>query len=118
MSTERDLGALICLLNPYTDGSEGSMDPHVFITATNGSTPAPASTPTPTPGPVSSAPDMTGVWMEIQSSYPADWEFKGQPHKINTAVRIAYRWPKTVSGVTVWVTDFLLVGFEGSGGGE
>jgi hypothetical protein len=111
MSTEQDLGALICMLNPYTDGSEGSMDPHVFIAA------MPGSSPTPSAGSAgSSSPDMTGVWTELQTSYPADWEFKGQAHKINTAVRIAYRWPKTVGTTTVWVTDFLLVGYEGSGG--
>jgi hypothetical protein len=61
---------------------------------------------------------MTRVWMEIDTRYADDWTFKGQPHSINKAVRIAYRWAiKDKNNVLYWVTDYLLVGFEGSNGG-
>ena len=138
MSVERDLGALICMLNPYTDGTPGSMDPHVFIAA-NWSLPAPnapaaithqdtaanpypnlapAANPNPNPTPAAPAqpPDMTGVWVEEDKQHP-HWEFKQQTHRIAKAVRIAYRWPKVVNGLTVWITDYMLVGFEGANGG-
>jgi hypothetical protein len=104
MSTpEEDLGKLICMMNPYTGGAEKSMDPHMFI---NASAAAPMNDD-----------DMKDVWMEIDSNYPAEWTFKGQAQKINTAIRIGYRWKKSVGNDTVWVTDYLLVGFEGAGGG-
>jgi hypothetical protein len=130
MSTDRDLGALICMLNPYTNGSQESMDPHVFVAA-NWALPAAAAAlaitqqnaagnpnPNPNPAPATPAasPDMTGVWIEEDKQHP-HWEFKQQPHRIARAVRIAYRWPKTVDGLTIWITDYLLVGFEGANGG-
>ena len=125
MSMEEDLGTLIRMLNPYTDGSKGTMDPHTFITAAP--TPAaaaipaatPATSPPPTSTPAPAAPDMTGMWMEVDTRYADDWTFKGQSHSINKAVRIAYRWAKKdAAGNTLyWVTDYLLVGFEGSNGG-
>lgn len=46
-----------------------------------------------------------------------DWAFKGQPRRIDTALRIAYRWKKVVGDQTVWITDYLLIGYEGSNGG-
>ncbi|HTV45442.1 MAG TPA: hypothetical protein VMF05_09005 [Stellaceae bacterium] len=153
MSIDRDLGALICMLNPYTNGQQDAMDPHVFVAADWSSTPTPAvtyqntspaqtmgpaqttgpaqatspgqttspagpaSTASPTPAPAPTAPpDMTGVWIEEDKQHP-HWEFKQQPHRIAKAVRIAYRWPYTVGTQTVWITDYVLVGFEGSNGG-
>lgn len=98
---DADIGRLIVAMNPYTDGSEGSMDPHTFVGASSSLPPS----------------DMKEVWMEIDSNYPATWSFKGQEQKINTAMRIAYRYMKTVSGQCVWVTDYLLIGYEGSGAG-
>ena len=127
MSMEEDLGTLIRMLNPYTDGSVGSMDPHTFAAAavtpaapTGAATPAPASTPT--PAPAATTPDMTRIWMEVDTHYADDWTFKGQPHKINKAVRIAYRWPKKDKDkdkdkILYWVTDYLLIGYEGSNSG-
>ncbi|MGH7114885.1 MAG: hypothetical protein ACREE9_10365 [Stellaceae bacterium] len=129
MSTDQDLGALICMLNPYTNGSQDSMDPHVFVAA-NWALPNPnaapviahegaAVNPNPNPGPAPAAPtaqpDMTGVWIEEDKQHP-HWEFKQQPHRIAKAVRIAYRWPYTVGTQTVWMTDYVLIGFEGSNG--
>jgi hypothetical protein len=97
---DEDLGKLISMMNPYTDGSEGSMDPHMFIN----------------PRSELSDRNIEDVWMEIDSNYPASWTFKGQEQKVNTALRIGYRWKKHVGKTTVWLTDYLLVGFEGSGG--
>jgi hypothetical protein len=108
MSMEEDLGTLIRMLNPYTDGSNGSMDPHVFVPATPTSlVPAAAGSNTP------------GLWMEVDTHYADDWTFKGQPHKINKAVRIAYRWAKKDSSgnILYWVTDYLMIGYEGSNSG-
>jgi hypothetical protein len=115
MSVEEALGTLICMLNPYTDGSTGTMVPHTFVAAAA----APAATPTPTPTPAPPTPDMTNIWMEVDTRYADDWTFKGQPHSINKAVRVAYRWAKKDQGgnILYWVTDYLLVGFEGSNGG-
>jgi hypothetical protein len=133
MSTDQDLGALICMLNPYTNGAQDAMDPHVFIAAhwslpaspaappitqqSSTANPSPNRNPTPTPaaGAPAAPPDMTGVWIEEDNQHP-HWEFKQQPHRIAKAIRIAYRWPKTVGALTVWVTDYLLVGFEGANG--
>jgi len=94
MSMEEDLGTLIRMLNPYTDGSKGTMDPHTFIAAAPIPAATPASTPPPTPSPAPPVPDMTGVWMEVDTRYADDWTFTGQSHSINKAVRIAYRWAK------------------------
>jgi hypothetical protein len=120
MSVEEDLGTLICMLNPYTDGSKGTMVPHTFVTAAQNPAPTPSPTPTPTPTPAPPTPNMTNIWMELDTRYADDWTFKGQPHSVNKAVRIAYRWAKTdtAGNVLYWVTDYLLVGFEGSGGGS
>lgn len=99
-SLEEDIGRLIVAMNPYTNGQEGTMDPHTFVAAAS-------QTPS----------DMRDIWMEIDSNYPAAWSFKGQEQKINSALRIAYRYMKMVGGECVWVTDYLLVGYEGSGAG-
>lgn len=133
MSIDSDLGALICMLNPYTYGKQDAMDPHVFVPANytalaaahnpaspaaGGAPAAPSSGAVPAPAPgtsPSSPPDMTGVWIEEDKQHP-HWEFKQQPHRIAKAVRIAYRWPYTVGAQTVWITDYVLVGFEGSNG--
>jgi hypothetical protein len=97
---DEDLGKLISMMNPYTNGEEGTMDPHMFIEARS----------------ESSDFNIKDVWMEIDNNYPAPWSFKGQEQKVNTALRIGYRWKKRRGDTTVWVTDYLLVGFEGSGG--
>ncbi len=48
-----------------------------------------------------------------------DWAFKGQPRRIDTALRIAYRWAKKDDdgNFICWITDYLLIGYEGSNGG-
>lgn len=103
------LGELICRLNPYTrrtdpDSGKTTGDMDVLL-----------------------APDSLGdpknlyakVQMEVDTKYPESWSFKGQPQKVNTAVRIRYRYPvKDKDGrFLYWVDDYLLLGYEGSGGG-
>jgi len=134
MGMADDLGNLIMSLNPYTntnfDGTgrrTGGLNIYV-------------GDPTPTdpglPGTISNA---GKIQVEVDTNYPADWSFKGQPQKVNTAIRIPYRYPVygtaggggTVSSsgtvstggttgsptILYWVTDYMLIGFEGSGSG-
>jgi len=121
MAQDADLGQLIMRLNPYTNNRQyggqptGEMDVYTI-------------NPTPTPG----GPTVSGVTgtipqiqIEVDTSYPGDWTFKGQPQKVNKAARILYRFPvmsgppSTSSPPTVlyWIEDYLLIGFEGSGAG-
>jgi hypothetical protein len=65
----------------------------------------------------SHAADATCIWMEMDKCGTGDWTFKSQPYHINTALRIAYRWKKIKGGQTVWVTDYLLIGYAGANGG-
>jgi hypothetical protein len=55
--------------------------------------------------------------MEMDRYGVGDWSFKGQPRRVDMGLRIAYRWKKIVGGQTVWITDYLLIGYEGSNGG-
>ncbi len=107
MSVAEDLGNLIIKMNPYIHGPLDSMDPHMFVDAFDIHTSPPSSPPSP--------PDPRQVWMEMDTRYPGEWTFKGQPHRINTALRIAYRWARRKDGI--WITDYLMIGYEGSNGG-
>ena len=53
--------------------------------------------------------------METRQLEYLSWQFKDLPHLVKRAVRIEYRhlYKKT----EVWVTDHLLIGYEGSNGG-
>jgi hypothetical protein len=111
MSIAEDLGKLIIMMNPYAGGT---MEPHTFHPLQ----------PPPTPGsipslPIPTPPDTTCIWMEMDKYGTGDWAFKSQPHRIDTALRIAYRWPmKDKAGNFIcWITDYLLIGYEGSNGG-
>ena len=118
MSIAEDLGKLIITMNPYAGGS---MEPHTFLAATTPSAPpttsteTSASSPLPTPAPQST--DAACIWMEMDRYGVGDWSFKGQPRRVDMGLRIAYRWKKVVGGQTVWITDYLLIGYEGSNGG-
>ena len=137
MSVAEDLGALIIKMNPYAGGV---MEPHTFLaapppprpsstsgagptppTTTSGATPTPHTTATgaPTPTPAAHPPDATCIWMEMDKYRTGDWAFKGQPRRIDTALRIAYRWAKfdDDGNFICWITDYLLIGYEGSNGG-
>lgn len=116
MALADDIGNLILNLNPYTNDpdsgrnrSTGQMNPYV-------GNPSPTDPPTGT---------LAEMQVEIDNNYPGEWSFKGEPQRINTAVRIPYRYPvygaPTSSGsksIIYWVTDYLLIGFEGAGGGN
>src|SRR6266851_5042128 len=90
MSTAEDLGKLILMMNPYGEGAEYPMEPNVFVEAPSISEAETAGATTTTP---SSAPDTRHNWIEMDTRYAGEWPFKGQPHNINRALRIAYRWP-------------------------
>ena len=107
MSVERDLGTLIRKLNPYSNGRPIHFGPT-----------APEIAPNAAPPSDSGHVDLSQFNMELEGEYADAWNFKGQPHKINTAVRIMYRWPKfdVNNNFVCWVTDYMLIGFEGSGG--
>jgi hypothetical protein len=115
MSSAEDLGTLIIKMNPYAGGT---MEPNTFLPAQSSSV---ATTTTPGSPPTSASaaqtPDATCIWMEMDRYGTGDWAFKGQPRRIDTALRIAYRWKKVVGDQTFWITDYLLVGYEGSNGG-
>ena len=116
------LGELICRLNPYTERKDltsprttGKMD--VFLAPLTNYPPQPdpgnpGRTLPPQPNPYSQ------VELEVDSKYAADWTFKGQPQRVNTAVRIKYRYPVLdgEGNQLYWVEDFLLLGYEGAGG--
>ncbi len=120
MSVAEDLGKLIIMMNPYAGGS---MEPHTFFAATPPSVPptttpgATPSPPIPTPAPQPS--DAACIWMEMDRYGVGDWSFKGQPRRVDMGLRIAYRWAKKdkEGKFMCWITDYLLIGYEGSNGG-
>ena len=131
MSVAEELGRLIINMNPYAGGL---MEPHTFFPAqppppspssTSGATPTPPTTTTgaaptpPAPTPAAHPPAATCIWMEMDKYGTGDWAFKGQPRRIDTALRIAYRWAKLDDNgnFICWITDYLLIGYEGSNGG-
>ena len=132
MSIAEDLGALIIKMNPYAGGL---MEPHTFLAApppppppntTSGAAPTPPTTTAtgatpsaPTPTAAANPSDATCIWMEMDKYGTGDWSFKGQPRRIDTALRIAYRWAKKDKDgkFICWIPDYLLIGYEGSNGG-
>lgn len=105
------LGKLICDMNPYTEMPKyemhyalktGKMNVYVG-------------------NPVSANSDGTvdQIEVEVEANYPAQWAFKGQAQNVNTALRIKYRFPvlDKDQNPLYWVTEYLLVGYLGSGAG-
>ena|SRR3984893_13236403 len=116
MSTAEDLGKLIIMMNPYAGGS---MEPHTFLSAD-----PPTDAATPPSGTETSSTETTAtharhIWMEMDRYGTGDWSFKGQPRRVDMGLRIAYRWAKKDRDgkVVCWITDYLLIGYEGSNGG-
>lgn len=112
-ATAQDLGDLINTLNPYTGNTlsngakTGDMEIYTAVSV---------AAPPPPPGG-----HRDQIMIEVDSKYPGEWTFKGQPQKINKAVRIRYRFPvtdPTTGSLLYWVEDYLLIGFEGSNGGS
>jgi hypothetical protein len=118
MSTAEDLGKLIIMMNPYAGGS---MEPHTFLQAPpNGATGATGATPSQAgPTPAAQPSDARCIWMEADRYGVGDWSFKGQPRRVDMGLRIAYRWAKKDKNgnFMCWITDYLLIGYEGSNGG-
>jgi len=119
------LGQLICNLNPYTERSDlpasprttGKMD--VFLATNHPPYPDPSN---PGGSPPAANP-FSQIELEVDTKYAADWTFKGQPQRVNTAVRIKYRYPVFPTDDTAdpakalyWIEDYLLLGYEGAGG--
>jgi hypothetical protein len=106
---------------PTTTTGAASSAPSITPSATE--TPPTTTTGTassvPTSTPAAHSPDATCIWMEMDKYRTGDWGFKGQPRRIDTALRIAYRWAKfdECGNFICWITDYLLIGYEGSNGG-
>jgi|SRR5271169_5322510 len=111
MSMEEALGKLIVSLNPYTNAALRTM--HFG----NGAPKANAQAAQDAAAKINGAVQFE---LEVVDNYAEVWGFKGEPQKVNKAVRIKYRWPKLDANdstkILYWVTDYLLVGFEGTGG--
>ena len=62
----------------------------------------------------------TQVQVEMESNYPAEWTFKGQPQRVYKTARIKYRYPVldglNSNTVLYWVEDYMLIGYEGGPG--
>jgi len=108
MALADDLGNLILNLNPYTNGETasgkqtGQMDIYV-------GNPNPAVPP---------AGNIGQIELEVDTNYPYEWEFKEEDQKVRVAARIKYRYPvlDATGKPLYWIEDYLLIGFEGSGG--
>jgi len=113
MSMEEALGKLIVSLNPYTDAALRTM--HFGNGAPSANAQAAHAAAAKVNGSVQ-------FELEVTDNYAEMWGFKGEPQKVNRAVRIKYRWPKldpqNNGNILYWVTDYLLIGFEGTGGGS
>jgi hypothetical protein len=97
---EKTVGELICRLNPYTH----EMDIYVG-----------------NPKPNDDNGNPCQVELEIDDKYPGEWSFKGEPQRINRSIRLRYRYPvrdkEHPNTILYWVNDYLLIGYEGAGGG-
>ena len=109
----QDLGNLINDLNPYFDATIGpglAVAPPIAweMDLYLGAPPA-----------VPPAGLANQIEVQVDSEYAGQWNFAGQPQNIARAVRIRYRYPaRSPSGQVYWREDYLLIGYEGSGGGN
>jgi hypothetical protein len=96
---ETVLGKLIFMLNPYTKGQADT------ATIGNGS-----------PG---DKVDLGDVRIQVDD-YEGHWSFKGNDQRIKKALRIEYRYKMddAAGNAGVLATEYLLIGYAGSGGGE
>jgi hypothetical protein len=101
--------ALIARQNPYTAGQVDDMDLYLR--------PASPDDPDGTQG--------SQIELEVDGDYPGEWNFKGQPQKLNRVLRIKYRCKvrrkdssgnqATTGPANYWMTAYLLIGFEDGG---
>jgi hypothetical protein len=99
---------LMAKMNPYTAGQVDDMDFYIGH---------------PNAGEPNGGPSQ--IEMELDGDYPGEWNFKGQPQKLNRVLRLKYRCkvrPKDAAGnqdptkpPVYWMTAYLLVGFEDGG---
>ncbi len=103
MAMETDLGKLIMMLNPYTQDGTKTTPMDIYVE---------------NPDPATIQTNYRQVDLEVDTEYPGEWEFKEQPQRINTAARIRYRYgvKDSAGNGAYWIDDYLLIGYEGSGG--
>jgi hypothetical protein len=102
MSIEKALGTLIRMANPYTSGAAGTMHFAAAKVAKAGDPPVI---------------DPHEIPVE-EDKYSTQWTFKGQTQNIEKALRVEYTYPmKNKAGEIYHVTEHVLIGFAGSGGG-
>ena len=89
---ERNLGRLIFMENPYTTGYV----PIGFVAG----------------APAAAAMQPDDVYTEKQLDV-GSWTFKGAPHHIERAIRVAYTYTDVETGSTI--RDYILIGYEGGG---
>jgi hypothetical protein len=104
-----NLAVLLARQNPYTSGQVDDMD--LYLRPVN-----------PDDG---DGAQGSQIELEIDGDYPGEWNFKGQPQKLNRVIRLKYRCKvraKDASGnqpangaVQYWMTAYLLIGFEDGG---
>ncbi len=100
------LGKLICDLNPYPKPMDIYVDNPKPPPAPGGNRDTPA--------------DLCQMEVEVDDEYTGEWSFKGEAQHIAKAVRIKYRYPvldPSTNKPIRWLEDYLLIGYEGSGGG-
>ena len=106
----QDLGDLIQDLNPYAELTGLAKNRQTGEMNIYFGNPAP---PPAGPGPRGT---KAQIHVEVDGRYAGEWGFKGEPQKINKAVRIRYRVPvlDAANNVLYWVDEYLLIGYEGA----
>jgi hypothetical protein len=105
MPVESDLGTLIRMLNPHTDGSEGTI--HL----------APAGMGPPASAPRVDPNDLAQIQLEIDNGTGV-WPFKTGTMGIQRAIKIQYRYPlKDANGnlTGLFAIDHLMIGYANGG---
>ena len=106
MANSDALGQFILLSNPYR------------------AQPSPGPFPAPAPAPIVNAPPpnqldlLFGLCLnDVESQeYAGRWDFKGESYTVAKAIRIPYMYYRAgENGANILVTDYFLIGFEGSG---
>lgn len=141
MLFELKIGKLIRRLNPYTNGALNTMHcgthPPVISSALGGALTTLAANLTTyanTPDPhnlqtvrndeltVDPGIDISDFDLRVDNDFRQDymtWIFRGQPHAIKRALRVAYRYEltdKAGAGTGVYATEHVLIGYAGSNG--
>jgi hypothetical protein len=114
MAMELELGMLIFKLNPYADTMHlSSGNPPALPANIQG-----AVQRNDHQAIIDTAEDnIRAILMEMETREVEylSWQFKDLPRLVKRAVRLEYRHRYKNTGV--WVTDHLLIGYEGSNGG-